>query len=293
MLGIGVAAGAAIGPAPEASLAGSAGIAHELPALIAGVAARNRAQAPAQTTAASVPPAIAPQATPAASSASPTTTPTPAAATTPAATPAPAESGTPSPTPKSKSGSGSNVPPITSVWLVQLAGVSFAEALATPAAAPYITGQLLAKGTLLSGWSALDASGFASDAALVEHRATVGGAPPVLHSLVQPPCPEGAAGAACAAGPGQLTAADQFLQATLATITNTTTFSEHGLVVVTFATVANPTASELPAGASSATLTSQPPAGVLLLSPFAKAGARSSVSFNPTSPRQSLEKLLH
>ncbi len=204
MLGIGIAAGAAIGPAPEASLAGSAGIAHELPALIAGVAARNRAQAPAQTAqtaTASAPPAITPQTDAcrelrlAGHDARAGTTTNPA--------PAPAESGTPSPTrSKSRTGSGSNVPPITSVWLVQLSGVSFAEALATPAAAPYITGQLLAKGTLLSGWSALDASGFASDAALVEHRATVGGAPPVLHSLVQPPCPEGAAGAACAASPG-------------------------------------------------------------------------------------------
>jgi hypothetical protein len=31
----------------------------------------------------------------------------------------------------------------------------------------------------------------------------------------------------------------------------------------------------------------------VLLSPFAKAGARSTVAFNPTSPKQSLEKLLH
>jgi len=46
------------------------------------------------------------------------------------------------------------------------------------------------------------------------------------------------------------------------------------------------------AGAATATLTTAPPAGVLLISPFAKVGARSSASFNPTSPKQSLEKLL-
>jgi hypothetical protein len=111
---------------------------------------------------------------------------------------------------------------------------------------------------------------------------------------VQPPCPEGAGGAACAAEtPGQLTAADEFLKATLTQITATPAYREHGLVVVTFASVGVATQAGLPAGASSATLTSQPPAGVVLLSPFARAGARSSASFNPTSPRQSLEKLLH
>jgi hypothetical protein len=177
--------------------------------------------------------------------------------------------------------------------LIELSGVSFAEALGSATAAPEITAQLIPKSTYLSSWSALSGAAFASDAALAEHRSAVGAPPPILHSIVQPPCPEGAAGAACAAGtPGQLTAADEFLKLTLASITTTTTYREHGLIVVTFATVADATASELPAGASTATLTSQPPAGVALLSPFAKAGTRSSVTFNPTSPKQSLEKLL-
>jgi hypothetical protein len=290
MLVAGVAVGAAIGPAPEASLAGGADIVQKLPALIAGVAARERAQPAAHAT--SAPPPITPQPTPAATPAAsaPATASTP---TTTASAPTPAASEPTSPAAKPKSGGASKLPPITSVWLIQLAGGSFTEALASPAAAPVITGQLIPGGTLLSGWSALDGSGFASDAALSEHRPTVGSAPPILHSIVQPPCPEGAAGAACSSGPGQLTAADEFLKATLATITNTTTYSEHGLVVITFATVANPTASELPAGSSGATLTSQPPAGVVLLSPFVTAGAKSSVAFNATSPKQSLETLLH
>jgi hypothetical protein len=297
MLGIGIAVGAAIGPAPETSLAGGAGIAQKLPALIAAVASSSRAQtqAPAATTATTSPPAITPQATPAASSdTSVSATNAPAASTTPTTS---AEGGSKktSTTPTKTTASGaSKLPPITSVWLIQLAGVSFSEALTNPTAAPYIDGQLIPKGTFLTGWSALSASTFANDAALAEKQATVGAAPPTLHSIVQPPCPEGTAGATCVAGtPGALTAADEFLKATLATITATTTYSEHGLVVVTFATVADPTAAELPAGSSSATLTSQPPAGVVLLSPFAKGGAKPTTTFNPISPKQSLEKLLH
>jgi hypothetical protein len=302
MLTVGVGVGAAIGPTPASSLAGSGDVVQKLPALIASIAARARAeqeQEQAQAAAASStakPPAIKRQATPAASAApSSTTTTTPTqASTTPASTPN-SESETKSPAPTKADGDGgSNVPPITSVWLIELAGGSFSEPLANAAAAPYITGQLVPKGTLLSGWSALSASAFASDAALVEHKATLGGTPPVLHTIVQPPCPEGAAGASCLTGtPGALTAADQFLSATLASITSTTSYSEHGLVVVTFATVADPASVELPAAATSSTLASTPPAGAVLLSPFAKAGARSTVIFNPTSPKQSLEKLLH
>jgi hypothetical protein len=180
------------------------------------------------------------------------------------------------------------------VWLIELSGLSFNEATSNAAAAPYITGQLIPKGTLLSGWSALSASAFASDAALAEHRATLGGAPPTLHTIVQPSCPEGAAGAACAPGtPAGIAAASQFAQAAIATITATSTYAEHGLVVVTYATVADPTSAELPAGSASSTLVTTPPAGALLISPFAKAGARSAVAFDPTSPKRSLEALLH
>jgi hypothetical protein len=293
MLGIGLGVGAAIGPTPETSLAGSAGIVQKLPALIAAVAAHNRSQAPAAPPAARAPvapPAITPRSTPAAKPAPAAATSTPTPATTPAAG---AEPESPAPN-TTKPASKSNVPAITSVWLIQLSGVSFAEALANPAATPYISGELLPKGTYLPSWSALSASAFANNAAVVEHKASAGATPPLLHSIVQPSCPEGAAGATCAAAtPAGLAAADAFLKATLATITATTTYSEHGLVVITFATVADSTAAELAAGSSSATLTSQPPAGAVLLSPFAKAATRSTTAFNPISPKQSLEKLLH
>ncbi|MHB8234590.1 MAG: hypothetical protein ACYDHT_08050, partial [Solirubrobacteraceae bacterium] len=256
---------------------------------IAAAAARGASQTPT----------AAPAAAPTPAEVTPTATPAPVAAPTSAApaqasTPAPAPAQTPAPTSKTTKPSGaSNVPPITSVWLIQLAGASFAEALSNGAAAPSITGELLPKGTYLPAWSALSAGGFANDAALVEHRTSLGATPPLLHTIVQPPCPEASA-ATCGAGtPGGLAAADAFLKATLATITQTTTYSEHGLVVVTFATVSDPAGAELPAGASASTLASQPPAGAVLLSSFAKAGARSSVTFDPTSPKQSLEKLLH
>jgi hypothetical protein len=180
------------------------------------------------------------------------------------------------------------LPPITKVWLIELANSSFTEAAAQLSAAAYIDGQAAPAGTLLSGWSAIDGSAFANDAALIASSP-----PQLLDTIVQPPCPEGAAGAQCAPEtPGALTAAGEFLRASLATITSTPAYRENGLVVVTFASIAVSTATGLPAGASTATLTSQPPAGVLLISPFARAGVKSSTTFNPASPEQSLAKLL-
>jgi hypothetical protein len=293
MLTIGVAVGAAIGPAPATSLAGNGNIVQKLPALIAAVAARGHSTAPAQPAATSTqPPPITPQATPAASS-------TPAAATS-----APAQEATQpsseshkkssSTQGKAPSGGTSKLPPITSVWLIELSGSSFNEALANPTVAPYTTGEAIPKGTFLSSWTALSASAFATDAALAEHRATLGGTPPVLHTILQPACPEGPAAAACLPGtPAGIALADAFLKATIASISQSTAYSEHGLIAVTYATVADPATAELPAGSASSTLISQPPAGVLLLSPFAKAGAKPATAFDPTSPKQSLEKLLH
>jgi len=288
MLAAGVAIGAAIGPAPAPSYAeGADGLARRLPQILALIASRDATAATTPVPAATPPPtpAAAPQATAA------TTTPMPAAASTTTA-PAPSAPATGAEEGSSKpAASTGKLPAITNVWLIELDGTSFTEASAQPAAAPYITGTLIAQSTLLKEWPAISAGAFAADAALAEPPAA-GATPPLVHSIVQPPCPEGAAGAACAPGSaGALTAADEFLKATLATITTTPAYREHGLVVVTFATVAIATQAGLPAGTSSATLTYQPPAGVALLSPFAKAGA-SSVAFNPTSPRQSLEKLL-
>ena len=176
------------------------------------------------------------------------------------------------------------------MWLIELAGTTFAEALAQPSAAPYIDAQAVPAGALLSSWSALDASAFASDAALLASTP-----PQLMDTIVQPPCPEGAAGTQCIVGtPGGLAAANEFLQAVIPTITANASYRSNGLIVVTFGAVADASATELPSGAATATLTSQPPAGALLISPFVSAGTRpSTTSFNPASPTKSLEKLLH
>jgi hypothetical protein len=180
------------------------------------------------------------------------------------------------------------LPPVTKVWLIELANSSFAEASAHASAAPYLETTALPLGTLASEWSSLEASALANDAALI-----AGSSPQLLDTIVQPPCPEGAAGATCEPDtPGALTTADEFLKATLPTITSTAAYRENGLVVVTFASISNGTASGLPAGAATATLTSKPPAGALLISPFVAAGASSTTPLNPTSPQLSLEKLL-
>jgi hypothetical protein len=289
MLGIGVAVGAAIGPAPSPSQASPS-----LPGLLVTLAQAAAAKAAAAASSAQ-PTATTAEATPvrkrrkrvrkAASEEEATS-----AATTPAAE---TETTTPtSTTPKSKT-KPSTLPAITHVWLVELSGPSFAQAVAQPTAAPYIDTEAIPAGTLLSNWSGIDGSAFASDAALL-----AGSPPQLLDTIVQPPCPasspagEGAAGAACVSEAGELTSADEFLKATIPTITSSAAFRENGLIVVTLATVTSATETGLPAGAANATLTSQPPAGVLLISPFVGVGAKSSATFNPTSPKQGLEKLL-
>jgi hypothetical protein len=287
MLGIGVAVGAAIGPAPAPSQASSS-----LPGLLTTLARTAALRAAAQQAA-----HASTQATAATAEAAPTrrrrkrvrkAVGSEEATSAATSAPAPETETTPptSTTPKSNA-KASTLPPVTHVWLIELAGPSFAQALAQPAAAPYIDTEAIAAGTLLSGWSGIDGSGFATDAALL-----AGSPPQLLDTIVQPPCPEGAAGASCTSETGELTTADEFLKATIPTITSGAAFRESGLIVVTFASVASATETELPAGATTATLTSQPPAGVLLISPFVGVGAKSAASFNPTSPKQSLEKLL-
>jgi hypothetical protein len=298
MLALGVAVGAAIGPTPETSLAG-----ERIPLLLPAIAALAGSGGAHTTstgtgTAAVQPPPVTPQPTPAASSAgtgagagaASATTKTSKTTPSAAATPAPAPSAAKTPTKSTpKSGAQATLPPVTSVWLITLSGSNFAQALAQTAAAPYIDSQLVPAGTLLSGWSSLEGSAFASEAGLLS-----GEPPQTLDSIIQPPCPEGAAGASCAPETaGALTAADEFLKATLPAITASAAYREHGLVVITFGSIGNATASSLPAGASTATLSSEPPVGVLLLSPFARAGARPTTPFNPTSPKQSLAGLLH
>lgn len=294
MLAIGVAVGAAIGPAPSASFAGD-----PVPLLLPSIAALTGTGAGGHTSASTVkPPAATPQPTSATTTTSPAVTSTdtltkPAKSKTPSS-PAVSPTTTPS-TSKTPTKTGGEttkqapLPPVTHVWLITLTGATFTQALASPAAAPYIDSQLLPAGALLSEWSSLAGSSFASEAGLLS------GVPPqTLDSIVQPPCPEGAAGATCKPETaGALSAADEFLKATVPPITASLAYREHGLIVITFGTVGNATESSLPAGSATATLSSEPPVGVLLISPFAHAGTRPSTQYDPTSPKQSLSGLLH
>jgi len=287
MLAIGVAGGAAIGPAPSASFAGASRLPLLLPSLIAAAGSGTATPAPTSAGAPAITPSPLPGRRRSLAAALTPPSATPLGAGTPAASGTSPEEATPSP-PASGSHQ-STLPPITNVWLIELTGSTFADALAQPAAAPYIAGQAVRAGTLLSGWSALEASGLASDAALL-----AGSPPQVLDTIVQPPCPEGAAGAQCAAGtPGGLTAADTFLSQTIPTLTANPAYHSSGLIVITFGSVLSATATGLPAGAATATVTAQPPAGALLISPFAKPGVRPAAKFNPASPKQSLQALLH
>jgi hypothetical protein len=283
MLAVGVAVGAAIGPAPDASLAG----ASRLPLLVSALQGAGKASKGTSTTA--QPPAVTPQATPAAAARSSTPSSKPAST----GTTSPGSSSTPEPSKASTPAAGGSptkaLPAITKVWLIELSGTTFAEALAQPTVAPYIDTQAVPAGALLNGWSALDGSAFASETALLASTP-----PQQIDTIVEPPCPEGAAGAQCLIGtPGALTAADEFLKGTVPTVAATEAYRTHGLIVVTFGSIATATATELPSGAATATLTSQPPAGVLLISPFVSAGTRPTTSFKPASPKKSLEGLLH
>jgi hypothetical protein len=291
MLAIGVAVGAAIGPAPSTSLAGSR-IPLLLPSLLAAAAG---VRGDAGTGAAAPAPAVTAQATPSSSAqqagAAAPSAPAPTSAPTPASSAPPTPESAPSASPPTGAQGGGKPPrlaPVTNVWLIELAGTSFANALAQPSTAPFIDGQAIPQGALLTGWPAIAGSAFASETALLASTP-----PQIVDSLVQPPCPEGAAGAECTPGtPGELAAADAFLKACLTTITATAAYREHGLIVVTFGSVVSGSASGLPSGSATATLTSQSPAGVLLISPFVSAGGHPARAFSPTSPKQSVEKLL-
>jgi hypothetical protein len=287
MLAIGAAVGAAIGPAPSPSFAGST----PLPLLIGSLTAQPPAPlagsaAPAREAKASAPVALSSATAAPAAPAPEAQTPSPAPAATPEA--ASPTAGTAPATGQAEGPPKSPLAPVGDVWLIELSDATFASALASPSAAPYITGQAVPAGTLLTSWSALSADAFAAEVAL-----SGGVTPQLVNTIVQPPCPEGTPPVPCAPGtPGALTAADEFLKETVPTITGTPAYREHGMIVITFASITAGAAAGLPAGSTAAAFTATPPAGALLLSPFAAAGTRSAVTYEPTSPRTSIDRLL-
>ncbi|MFI5005288.1 MAG: hypothetical protein ACHQE6_09770, partial [Solirubrobacterales bacterium] len=214
------------------------------------------------------------------------------------------------------------LPPIANVWLVVLPpGGSLANAPGQSTATPYLDGQLVRQGTVLSGDSSLAAEQLAGAATLLSGQ--VGASV----STISPP-PSG--------GPANLQAADAFLQEVVPKIMASAAYREHGLIVIAFGAASPPAASQgaasagaanqsaaspgaasppasqgaatepwagtteapgtevtYPAGTPTSTLTAAgAPAGALLLSPFLRhVGARSASALNPASPRASLEGL--
>jgi hypothetical protein len=234
------------------------------------------------------------------------------------------------------------LPAIANVWLVVLPyGGSIENALKQSTAAPYLDGQLASRGTVLSNYSSLAANQLAGAATLLSGQVTAS-----VSTIAPPPCATATAGTGTGVGaassptattpgatpgpattpgatPGQTAAAgpcpsgepagaqaaDAFLREVVPKITASTAYTEHGLIVITFApanqagtttsTATTPasgtteaaTGVAYPAGSLASTLTAEgAPAGALLLSPFLRhVGARSSSAFDTAAPRASLE----
>jgi hypothetical protein len=188
-------------------------------------------------------------------------------------------------------------------------------------AAPYLAGELLGQGSLLSSYSPLAASEMTADATLLSGQVTAG-----VSTLI-PPCPvtQGATataggspaanGAGAAAGAPSATpcataepegaqAADDVLRDVVPQITASAAYREGGLIAITFAAPGEGESSSsaaatdsppiaYPAGTQSSTLTATGAPGVLLLSPFLRhPGGRIATAVDQLAPRKSLEELL-
>jgi hypothetical protein len=340
MLAAGIGLGALIGPGPATSLANgtrAAAIARivALLALGDGTGASAVAQ-PATTTSTQTPASGGTSPSVAASSGAKTgggggaqSETSPSKSTTPEkSSPSNAVSPTAGKSPAAGSGESKPVrlPPIGHVWLIVLPyGQSFANTLGQPSAAPYLTGQLVGQGTLLSGYSSLATGQLASSATLLsgQEAASV--------STIAPPCSAAAgtpsttgttpstntttpgtttgtsSGTPCAtAEPAGAQAADTFLHEVVSQIVASAGYREGGLIAITFATASEgaPATSApatgtpaagiaYPAETVSSTLTATGTPGALLLSPFLRhPGARLASALDVLAPRKSLEELM-
>lgn len=341
MLAAGIALGALIGPGPATSLANgtrTAAIARALALLAlddgstgaggllgAAQAPSASAHTPGDATRGATHALANPEAatkTPSAQPAARTGSTTPSNASSPS-------SANSSPTPKTTApgassetqAKGKPLPAIAQVWLIVLPyGQGFANAQAQPTAAPYLDGQLIAAGTLLSNYSALDGSQLAGSAALLSGQVAAG-----VNVLSPPACvaaatagttgPQSSGGAAEQPCPGSepagLQAADTYVREVVSKLLASAEYREHGLIAITFAasssTGAGTTGSPAgaagtstngetayPAGTQATTLTNaSAPPGVLLLSPFLRAaGKHLSSAFDVAAPHKSLEEIL-
>ena len=246
MLGIGIAVGAAIGPAPEASLAGGVGVAQKLPALIAARRrARTRAQAPA------------PRRDHAAADAAGghARRPRPRQPRRGATARRPRRRPTPDRGRRRRNDSARRrrrpnrrapptCPPITSVWLIELSGASFAEALASRAARPVHHRRTAAQGHLPAGLVGAQRQRLRQRrrARRTPRRARRDAAAAALDRPA--PVPRRRRRRGLRAGtPGQLTQRRRVPEGRRSRRSpRRRPTHEHGLVVVTFATVADPAA---------------------------------------------------
>jgi hypothetical protein len=102
--------------------------------------------------------------------------------------------------------------------------------------------------------------------------------------IVPSACHDGAPIQCVPGGPSGLAAANAFLREVVPSITSSSDYSEHGLIVIT--------SDSPPSTASAGPSSSAPPAvGALLLSPFVAANAELKTSFNVFSLLKSLERL--
>lgn len=299
----GIATGAVLGPASAGPLTSDSPILQRALALLA---ARELSASP-MSTQAPVPPAKSNAVTesppahneesahagtshaPASSSSSSSE----AGASTPSASEGPAPAGTSEP--EKAAHKPFRLPAIEHVWLIVLGGSTLADATTTPTAYPYLTGQLVKQGTLLTGYSALDAYELAGDAALLP-----GGIEAALTLLSEPGCdaPPGPAGVPTGTGvpaapgapctmdaPPAPAEADAFLKRVAGPILSSPAYRENGLIVITFGLASN--GAEGPA----TTVALQASAGALLLSPLLHGARHSPTPFDALAPRQSLEAI--
>ncbi|HEY3827594.1 MAG TPA: hypothetical protein VGL57_00210 [Solirubrobacteraceae bacterium] len=330
VLAVGIALGALIGPGPASSLASgqrSATIARVLALLALDHAGASRS--PTEASAVHLPPSTTrqtPTSTPADTPAITSNTSSKASGTQSETTSSSSPGHSPttnelsqtkgkSPAAGSQESQPTRLPPVAHVWLIVLPyGESFSNVLGQPSAAPYLTGQLVGQGTLLSAYSSLATSELAGTATLLSGQEAS-----AVSTLVAP-CAEatsvpGATTTAASATPCAATepagaqAADTFLREVVPQITATAGYREGGLIAITFAAAgeasgnapAGPPAAgapatpaiSYPAGTQASALTAAGTPGALLLSPFLRRpGSHTQSVYDQLAPRKSLEELL-
>jgi hypothetical protein len=175
VLAVGIVAGAALGPAPSGSPADAATLAQQA---IAALTTQTSAGPPASVSTGSTTTTASEPATGASAASEPAK-----AASKAASTPASSEgssgaqSSEESPSEGSSKNSGKGekttpgtpikLPAIKHVWVIALSGASFNAALANPTADPYLTKQLVPKGTLLSNYKLSASSALGNGIALL------------------------------------------------------------------------------------------------------------------------------